>query len=261
MPLNEIRFNDGDAYERYMGVWSRTIGGSFLDWLTPAHGQHWLDVGCGNGVFSELLMDRCAPSRITGIDPSEEQLRFARSRPVSRIAHFVAGDAMALPFSDNTFDTSVMPLVLFFVRDPLKGLSEMMRVVRPGGVVSAYCWDLPNGGSPYHILQSTLREMGKNVPEPPSPEIARRDVLERLWKDGNAHDVSSTTIVAERIYRSLDEYWEIVRNGPSTRPAIASLSPEEIDRLKIMLRERLTFDATGRIIATGTANAVRGIVG
>lgn len=260
MSTHEIRFQDGAAYERYMGVWSRMVGESFLDWLSPAAGLHWLDVGCGNGAFSELLMDRCAPSRITGIDPSEEQLQFARERPVSRIANFVAGDAMFLPFTDTSFDAAVMPLVLFFVPDPKKGLSEMMRVVRPGGVVSAYCWDLPNGGSPYHILQSTLREMGKIVPEPPHPEIASLGILEQLWAESGAENVSSHTIVMERTYRDFDEYWDIVRNGPSTRPAIASLSDKETIHLHQLLRERLSFDAAGRIISIGTANAVRGYV-
>jgi 2-polyprenyl-3-methyl-5-hydroxy-6-metoxy-1,4-benzoquinol methylase len=116
---NQIRFDDGAAYERYMRKWSQYVGAAFLDWLAPASGLGWLDVGCGNGAFSEMLTDRCcAPRAVDGIDPSEAQLTFARTRPALRAAQCRAGDAMAVPFEDDTFDAAVMPLVIFFVPDP-----------------------------------------------------------------------------------------------------------------------------------------------
>ena len=85
MPTNQIRFDDGAAYERYMGKWSQLVGETFLDWLAPKPGLRWLDVGCGNGAFTEMLVECCAPVSVHGIDPSEEQLAFARTRPVSRV--------------------------------------------------------------------------------------------------------------------------------------------------------------------------------
>jgi ubiquinone/menaquinone biosynthesis C-methylase UbiE len=146
---NQIRFDDGAAYERMMGVWSRLVGEEFIDWLAPATGLRWIDVGCGNGAFTELLVERCAPSEIVGVDPSEGQLVFARSRHQAGIAKFLQGDATALPFDDHSFDASVMALVIFFVPEPAKGLAEMVRVVRPGGSISAYVWDvLEPGGFP-----------------------------------------------------------------------------------------------------------------
>jgi 2-polyprenyl-3-methyl-5-hydroxy-6-metoxy-1,4-benzoquinol methylase len=93
-----IRFDDGAAYERYMGKWSQLVGETFLDWLAPKPGLRWLDVGCGNGAFTEMLVERCAPASVHGIDPSEGQLAFARTRPASRVAQFAQSDAMALPF-------------------------------------------------------------------------------------------------------------------------------------------------------------------
>ena len=104
----QIRFDDGAAYERYMGKWSQLVGESFLDWLAPKPGLRWLDVGCGNGAFTEMLAERCAPVSVHGIDPSEAQLAYARTRPVSRLAQFLPGDAMALPFPEDTFDAAVM---------------------------------------------------------------------------------------------------------------------------------------------------------
>src|ERR1700709_879812 len=112
MVTNEIRFDDGAAYERFMGKWSQLAGETFLDWLAPKSGLRWLDVGCGNGAFTEMVVVRHAPLPVVGIDPSEAQLAYARTRPATRIAQFRQADAMALPFADNAFDATVMPLVI-----------------------------------------------------------------------------------------------------------------------------------------------------
>ena len=84
MAEQQIRFDDGDAYERSMGVWSRLAGEIFLDWLAPSPALQWADIGCGSGAFTELLVQRCAPEEVQGIDPSEGQLAFARTRPAAR---------------------------------------------------------------------------------------------------------------------------------------------------------------------------------
>src|SRR5258706_9631954 len=185
---DQIRFEDGAGYERYMGKWSQLAGETFLDWLAPEPGLRWLDVGCGNGAFTELLVERCAPAAVEGIDPSESQLAFARARPASRVAQFRQGDAMALPFAGDTFDAAVMPLALFFVPDPAKGVAEMARVVRPGGIVAAYGWDMPGGGLPYEALQAEMRLMGIPVAQPPSRDASRIDALQGLWSAANLQD-------------------------------------------------------------------------
>src|ERR1700760_2535605 len=94
-----IRFDDGALYERSMGVWSRLAGDVFLDWLAPAPGLRWLDVGAGSGAFAEAVIQSRAPAEVQGIDPSEAQLVFARTR--SPGATFQVADAMALPFRDD----------------------------------------------------------------------------------------------------------------------------------------------------------------
>src|SRR5260221_5610707 len=169
MVTNPIRFDDGAAYERYMGTWSQLAGETFLEWLAPRPGLRWLDVGCGNGACTEMLVERCAPVWVQGIDPSEAQLAYARTRPALRVAQFRQGDAMALPLPDDTFDAAVMPLVIFFVPEPASGVAEMARVVCPGGIVSAYAWDMLGGGFPYDALWVEMRAMGVAVALPPSP--------------------------------------------------------------------------------------------
>src|ERR1700692_2846360 len=120
-----------------------------------------------------MLVERCAPALVQGIDPSEAHLAFARTRPASRVAQFRQGDAMGLPFPDDTFDAAVMPLVIFFVPDPARGVAEMARVVCPGGTVTAYAWDMLGGGFPYEALWVEMRGMGAAVPLPPGPGASR----------------------------------------------------------------------------------------
>ena|ERR1700744_720862 len=108
MSDQKIRFKNGASYERMMGTWSRLVGVDFLKWLSPRSGLRWIDVGCGNGAFTELLIECCAQAEIHRIDPSEGQLVFARSRPAARIAEFHQGHAMELPFPDSKFDAAVM---------------------------------------------------------------------------------------------------------------------------------------------------------
>jgi len=258
--MTQIRFDDGAAYERYMGRWSQLAGGSFLDWIALPTGLRWLDVGCGNGAFTEMLVDRCAPLSVHGIDPSEGQLAYARTRPASRLAEFRQGDAMALPFTDDSFDAAVMPLVIFFVPDPPRGVAEMARVVRASGLVTAYGWDLTGGGFPYHGLQEEIRALGGTVPLPPSPEASRLDVLHDLWTGAGLTDVETRAIAVERSFDDFDDYWTTILGGPSVRGALATMTPEQIAVLKTRMRARLVAGNGGRISCTAHANAVKGRV-
>src|SRR6185437_12381415 len=181
MAQQPIRFEDGAAYERMMGAWSQLVGQVFLDWLSPGPGQRWIDVGCGNGAFTGQVIQRCAPAEIQGIDPSEAQLAFARTRPGAQGATFLQGNAMALPFDTDRFDAAVMALVIFFVPDPAKGVAEMTRVVRPGGTIAAYAWDMLSGGFPFAPIQAGLRAVGIVPPLPPSVDTSRMDAMRDLW--------------------------------------------------------------------------------
>jgi len=256
----QIRFDDGVAYERYMGKWSQLAGGAFLDWLAPTSGLRWLDVGCGNGAFTEMIVERCAPALVEGIDPSEGQLAYARTRPALRAATFRQGDAMALPFADDTFDAAVMPLVIFFVPDPAKGVAEMARVVRPGGIVTAYGWDMLDGGFPYAALQAELRGMGVAVPAPPNPGASAVDALRDLWAGARLDAVETQAITVHRTFADFDDYWTTIHGGPSVGPQLAAMVPESLSRLKARMRALLPPDTTGGITYSARANAVKGRV-
>ena len=257
MPTDQIRFDDGAKYERYLGKWSQLAGQTFLDWLAPKPGLRWLDVGCGNGAFTEMLVERCAPASVQGIDPSEGQLAFARARPASRVAQFRQGDAMALPFPGDAFDAAVMPLVIFFVPEPAKGVGEMARVVCAGGLVTAYAWDMFGGGFPYEALQVEMRAMGVPVAVPPSPDASRIEAMRDLWTSAGLAAVETREITVQRTFADFDDYWTTILGGPSVSPKLAAMASEDLALLKGRMRARLTTDAAGRITYSARANAIK----
>lgn len=260
MTVEQIRFNDGATYERYMGAWSQLAGSKFLDWLAPAPWQHWLDVGCGNGAFTEMVVGHRAPASVHGVDPSEEQLAFARARPALHDAKFRHGDAMRLPYPDGMFDIAIMPLVIFFVPEPAIGVSEMARVVRAGGTVAAYAWDMPGGGFPYELLLAQMREMGLAVPAPPSPDASRAAVMHDLWTRAGLDATATCVIDVQRTFADFDDFWTTACAAPSVGATLRALDASRIAQLKTRVRDRLPEQADARITYGARANAVKGRV-
>ncbi|WP_237213814.1 class I SAM-dependent methyltransferase [Falsiroseomonas oryziterrae] len=257
--MNQIRWDDGGAYERSMGRWSRLVGDVFLDWLDPPTGRRWVDVGCGNGAFTELVMQRCAPAEVQALDPSEGQLAFARTRPGAAGAMFRQGDALALPFDEDSFDIAVMALVIFFVPEPARGVAEMARVARPGGEVVAYAWNFTAGGFPYEPIQAELRAMGFKPPLPPHVAVATPAGLSRLWTDAGLQDVTTQEITVHRAWPDFDAFWNDTTVSGALATLIGSLPPEQLATLRAQVAARLQRP-DGRIAYDSLATAIRGRV-
>ena len=256
---NQIRFEDGAAYETYMGIWSRKVGEEFLAWLKPPSDLFWLDVGCGNGAFTALLAERVKPLSIIGVDPSPAQLDFARTRPGVSIARFEAGHAMELPAADDSVDAAVMALVIAFVPDPAKGVAEMARVVKPGGLVSAYMWDWPEG-FPFHHSHKIIEDRGLPAIAPPSWEASREARLVELWQGAGLADVESRAITVERTFPDFETLWAITLTGPRVATLAATLSPEVKAEIRQTLKDMLRVDEGRPVTLKATANAVKGRV-
>jgi ubiquinone/menaquinone biosynthesis C-methylase UbiE len=260
MSQQPIRFDDGAAYESLMGAWSQLVGQVFLDWLLPATGQRWIDVGCGNGAFTEQLIQRCAPAEAQGIDPSGAQLAFARTRPGAAGAVFLQGDAMALPFEDDRFDVAVMALVIHFVPDPAKGIGELTRVVRPGGLVAAYVWDVLGGGDPTEPIRAEMRTLGVTPVLPPSVHASHMEALHGLWTDAGLEGIETRAITVQRSFDSFDNFWQVTTVAGGPRANLELMEADAIAELKELVRARLPADVQGRITFAVRANAIKGQV-
>ena len=140
-PQRKDTWASGATYEPYVGRWSRLVAREFLAWLAIPPGARWLDIGCGTGVLSQTILDVASPREITGIDPSEGYITFARQQVPDRRVSFRLGGAQALPEASASYDAVVAGLVLNFVPQPSRAVAEMQRVARVGGTVAAYVWD------------------------------------------------------------------------------------------------------------------------
>jgi len=254
-------FADGKAYERLMGRWSQVVGSKFLDWLNPPKGLNWIDVGCGNGAFTEVLIARCAPVAVTGVDVSEGQLAYARTRPGTKLAQFRMADAQSLPFADDSFEAASMTLVITFLPDPAKAAAEMARVVKPGGIVATYMWDAPGGGFPLNPVATAMKSLGMAAPSPPYPDSSRQDSMRAIWAKAGLQAVETRVIKVLTVYADFNDFWESnhVPIG-SFGTAVVGLPPADKKRLKARLREQLPTAADGSIAYEAFANAVKGRV-
>jgi ubiquinone/menaquinone biosynthesis C-methylase UbiE len=134
-------WSDADAYEQYIGRWSRLVAAEFVDWVAVPDGAAWLDVGCGSGALSQAILARGAPSAVLGIDPSRAFVEDAERSTDDARARFLVAGAGQVPAPDETFDAAVSGLVLNFVPDVAEALGEMRRVTRADGLIAAYVWD------------------------------------------------------------------------------------------------------------------------
>lgn len=219
-----IRYTDGAAYELSIGQWSQLAADGFL-WLAPAPDLSWLDVGCGNGAFTERLVRRCAPRAVTGLDPADAQLSYGRSRLAGCGVRFRQGDAMSLPFPHGAFDAAVMALVIFFLPEPARGVVEMARVVGRGGMVAAYAWDMTNGGFPYAAMQTAMAEVGVPPLLPPSAPTSRIDAMRALWIEAGLQLVEPIQYVVHRTYESFEDLWSASCVAASVAPKLRDMAP------------------------------------
>jgi SAM-dependent methyltransferase len=251
-------FDDGAAYELMMGRWSALVAGPFLGWLALPEGLEWLDDGCGDGSFTDRLVALQAPSSVVGVDPEPAQLAFARRRACAASVRYLEGDAQALPLPDDSVDAAVMALVLFFLPEPARGLRELVRVVRPGGTIAAYHWDIAGGGMPLQPVVDALRAEGYASHPPPSAWAATLQASEALWRGAGLVDVETRRFEVRRVFDGFDAYWGAALGSPRLRGRVASLPPDALRRLAERVRERLGVAGPGPISLTARANAVKG---
>lgn len=256
MTSTPYSFDDGGAYEDFMGVWSRLISNPFLDWLAPAPGLRWADIGCGNGCSTEQLCQRVAPKSVEAIDPSPEQLAHATMLLKNQPVTLHQGDAMALPFADASVDAALMALVIFFVPEPARGVAEMRRVTRPGGTVAANAWELPAGGLPWEGVWQAHTTLGIPVIRPPSADISGLDTMGELWRSAGLDAVETRRIHAERHFPDFATYWTTFLKGPLR----ATLPAERLDELRERTKEVPGCTESQPLTIKGFASAVKGRV-
>ncbi|WP_371650127.1 MULTISPECIES: class I SAM-dependent methyltransferase [unclassified Streptomyces] len=259
----------GNAYERYMGRWSRTVAERFVTWLGCPDGLRWLDVGCGTGALTTTVAARCGPAALLGVDRSAGFAASARGRfaaaqvpGTAARARFAVADAGALPVPDASCDVVVSGLVLNFLPGPGSALAEAVRVGRPGATVAAYVWDYAEGMRLLrHFWDAALAldpaaaalHEGRRFPQ------CRPDPLRGLWTGAGLLDVAVAEIEVDTVFTGFADLWEPFLSGQGPAPGyVAALAPPARDRLRTALRQAVPARPDGSIALTARAWAVRG---
>jgi ubiquinone/menaquinone biosynthesis C-methylase UbiE len=253
-----LSFDDSAAYERFVGSWGRAAGAIFLDWLAPPSGAHWLDIGCGTGLFTELILDTRSPATVFAIDQAAAQIEHARRKPVAQRSNFQVGDAQALPFPDSSFDIVVSALVINFIPDRPQALSEMRRVAHPRGVVAGYVWDFGEELSPSGPFRSGLREIVADLPALPGTEDSSLGALRLLFARAGFEEIATRTIEVTVSFPNFDDFW--LAQTPSYSPMtkmIAAMTTSEQAKLIEVVRTRVPIRGDGRIEYPARANAIK----
>jgi SAM-dependent methyltransferase len=257
-------FAESDAYERFMGRWSRQLAPQLVSFASVADGDALLDIGSGTGALAFALAASAPSGHVTGVDPSSAYVRFAQSRASTDRVRFVVGDAQALEFRDATFDKTLSLLVMNFIPNPAQALREMVRVTRPGGVVAAAVWDYGDGMQMLRVFWDEAVAL--------DPAIAARDErnmplckggeLAALWRAHGLEHVGERPLAIDLDFASFDDYWRPFLGGQGPAGAYTASLPEpRRAALEARLRGRLLGGRPdGRITLQARAWAVKGVV-
>lgn len=252
------------AYEPFIGRWSRRIAPRFLQWLPAGPPASWCDVGCGTGALSQAILATQDPIQVVGVEPSADYLAAARRGAAGRPFTGTLGSAAAIPAVDGEFDRVVAALVLNFVPQPAAALAEMRRVCRQGGIVAAYVWDYAEGMQllrAFWDAATAIDPAAGELDEGSRFPLCRPDPLREVFDAAGLIDVEVSPIETPTAFTDFDDFWRPFLGGQGPAPGYcASLTEEHRDALRERLRETLPIQPDGSIPLTARAWAVRGAV-
>jgi len=251
------------TYEAYMGRWSRPVAKAALDWLGAPPGLTWLDVGCGTGALTEVILEAADPSEILGVDPSADFLATSAAQIADPRVRFAIGDASALPVPDDAYDVVIAGLVLHFVPDPLPAIREMMRATRRGGTVAAYVWDSAGERqfTRYLWRAATALDPAAAAQDPSTQvSVCHPEPLAALFVGAGLQVVTVEAVVVPTVFRDFDDYWQpylLAGSSPAQR-YVMSLGAGQRAALRERLQTILPMADDGSIPLLGRVWAVRG---
>ena len=254
----------GDHYEKFMGRWSNLISQKFLAWLAIPYGRTWLDLGCGTGSLTKLILEKCKPKKVISIDSSSEFINYSKQSIINPDVHFQIGLAENLKLESNSIDIAVSGIMLNFVPQPEKVIAEMKRVTNPGGSIGIFVWDYSNGMEMLRYFWDAAVELNikaKDFDEGLRFPLCKEGQLESLIKESGLDEVVSLPIEETINFKNFDDYWLPFLGNVGPAPSyVMSLNEYDKQKLKNKLVESLPINKDGSISLKIKAWAVKGIV-
>jgi SAM-dependent methyltransferase len=256
-------FANATGYEQLMGRWSVRLAPLYTDFARLRDVGKILDVGCGTGALVKTIADSTREAEIVGVDPAQSFIDYARTRFSDSRITLQVGDAMALPFPAAHFDQALSLLVMMFVPQPERAASEMRRVTRPGGTVSACTWHRDELELTSIFWDEACKlDPGADARAQRPKHSNREGQLEALWRSAGLVDVEETAIAMDLPFKSFNDFWEPHLRGVAPQGAyVASLSEERREAFRRALHNRILGGRQdGAFTLKAKALAVRGTV-
>jgi ubiquinone/menaquinone biosynthesis C-methylase UbiE len=252
----------GLAYEAYVGRWSRKVAAAFVPTLEAPTRGVWVDVGCGTGALTAAVLDHMKPVSVLGVDASPAFVQVAAERITDPRVRFEVGDAAALPVENGTVDALVSGLVLNFLPDRPAALAEWLRVLCPGGILGCYVWDYAGEMQLMRHLwdaATALDPAAAELDEGHRSAFCRPEPLRRLAEEAGFAGVRVEAIDVPTVFGDFDDYWTPFLAGTGPAPAyVSGLAPENRERLRALLDQRLPRQPDGTIALVARAWVLRG---
>ncbi|HLF90292.1 MAG TPA: class I SAM-dependent methyltransferase [Anaerolineales bacterium] len=256
-------WSSGYAYERFMGRWSTLLARKFLEWLAISPGSRWLDVGCGTGTLTQLILKTYQPKQVVSIDSSSEFISYAKKSITHPHVRFQVGLAQSLELQPNSMDVIVSGLVLNFVPQPETAIAEMKRVTKPGGTIGIFLWDYAGGMEMLRYFWDAAIKLdvkAKALDEGIRFPLCQEGRLEKLVEETHLKQVESIPIEAITVFQDFDDYWKPFLGNVGPAPGYCmNLSSKDRHQLENKLRDTLPMDEDGSISLIARAWAVKGI--
>lgn len=249
------------AYDRHVGRYSPELAAAFVTVAGVERGQRALDVGCGTGALAQALAAGLGAGSVAAVDPSPGSVATCARRVPG--ADVRVARAEALPFEDGEFDAALAQLVVPWMSDSRRGVEEMRRVVRPGGVVAASTWDFANGMTMLRAFWDAAvavdRPRAVQAGALNRTRLCRPDELRQLWTDVGLLGVDAGELVAGADYLDFDDlWWPFTAGVGGSGSYCASLDEATQRALREEVRRRLAAPQ-GPFRLTARAWYVRGV--
>ena len=260
--VRDDSWQSGIAYEKFMGRWSTLVSQEFLSWFAVPPAHSWLDVGCGAGSLTKIILETLQPNEIISIDSSSEFISHVQRSITNPSVYFTVCLAQSLGFESNSIDAVVSGLVLNFIPQPKVAMLEMLRVLKPGGKIGIFVWDYAEGMQMLRYfwdaaveLDNTANTFDEGIRFP----LCQDGQLESLLQEVGLKQVEATAIEVNTVFQDFDDYWQPFLGNVGPAPSyVMSLDKAQRKQLEDKLRQSLPIEHNGSISLNARAWAVKG---